>query len=259
MGRGRVQLKRIENKVNRQVTFSKRRSGLLKKAHEISVLCDAEVALIIFSNKGKLYEYSSDSRMEKILQRYERYSCDHRDIGLDDPKLQETWLVEYGKQKAEIESLLKSQRHLMGEDLDGLKFKDLQRLELQLEVGLREIRARMNSVLFDSITELQRKEENLKEQNNALDCMLKEKESVIACLEQRAQWDVHPFYLHHQGNQNQSASGSSSPPPFLSLASDLPATTLNIGIYEPAAEEHPPTTPLGSVLPHWMIGHLSCT
>ena len=61
MGRGRVQLKRIENKINRQVTFSKRRSGLLKKAHEISVLCDAEVALIIFSTKGKLFEYATDS------------------------------------------------------------------------------------------------------------------------------------------------------------------------------------------------------
>ena len=61
MRRGKVQLKRIENKINRQVTFSKRRSGLLKKAHEISVLCDAEVALIIFSTKGKLYEYSTDS------------------------------------------------------------------------------------------------------------------------------------------------------------------------------------------------------
>jgi hypothetical protein len=62
MGRGKVQLKRIENKINRQVTFSKRRNGLLKKAHEISVLCDAEVAVIVFSPKGKLYEYASDSR-----------------------------------------------------------------------------------------------------------------------------------------------------------------------------------------------------
>ncbi|VAI36846.1 unnamed protein product [Triticum turgidum subsp. durum] len=61
MGRGKVQLKRIENKINRQVTFSKRRSGLLKKAHEISVLCDAEVGLIIFSTKGKLYEFSTES------------------------------------------------------------------------------------------------------------------------------------------------------------------------------------------------------
>jgi len=48
MGRGRVELKRIENKINRQVSFSKRRSGLLKKAREISVLCDADVAFLVF-------------------------------------------------------------------------------------------------------------------------------------------------------------------------------------------------------------------
>ncbi|XVF38525.1 hypothetical protein REPUB_Repub20aG0109600 [Reevesia pubescens] len=59
MGRGRVELKRIENKINIQVTFSKRRNGLLKKAYELSVLCDVEVALIIFSSRGKLYEFGS--------------------------------------------------------------------------------------------------------------------------------------------------------------------------------------------------------
>ncbi|OIW06239.1 hypothetical protein TanjilG_32670 [Lupinus angustifolius] len=59
MGRGRVILERIENKISRQVTFSKRRSGLMKKAFELSLLCDAEVALIIFSGRGKLYQYSS--------------------------------------------------------------------------------------------------------------------------------------------------------------------------------------------------------
>ncbi|KAJ6766499.1 AGAMOUS-LIKE MADS-BOX PROTEIN FUL-L [Salix purpurea] len=67
MGRGRVQLKRIENKINRQVTFSKRRTGLLKKAHEISVLCDADVALIVFSTRGKISEYSTDSRFSFFL------------------------------------------------------------------------------------------------------------------------------------------------------------------------------------------------
>jgi SRF-type transcription factor (DNA-binding and dimerisation domain) len=61
MGRGRVELKRIENKINRQVTFAKRRNGLLKKAYELSVLCDAEVGLIIFSHRGRLYEFSSTS------------------------------------------------------------------------------------------------------------------------------------------------------------------------------------------------------
>ena len=57
-----MELKRIENKINRQVTFAKRRNGLLKKAYELSVLCDAEVALIIFSNRGKLYEFCSGQR-----------------------------------------------------------------------------------------------------------------------------------------------------------------------------------------------------
>jgi len=67
MGRGKVELKRIENKINRQVTFAKRRNGLLKKAYELSVLCDAEVALIIFSNRGKLYEFCSGPRYVLII------------------------------------------------------------------------------------------------------------------------------------------------------------------------------------------------
>ncbi|MFS7899204.1 putative transcription factor MADS-type1 family [Helianthus anomalus] len=59
MVRGKTQMRRIENATSRQVTFSKRRNGLLKKGFELSVLCDAEVALIIFSPRGKLYEFAS--------------------------------------------------------------------------------------------------------------------------------------------------------------------------------------------------------
>nr|GMD36033.1 MADS-box transcription factor 6-like isoform X2 [Ipomoea batatas] len=59
MGRGKVELKRIENPSSRQVTFSKRRNGLLKKAYELSVLCDAEVGLLIFSPTGKSYHFGS--------------------------------------------------------------------------------------------------------------------------------------------------------------------------------------------------------
>ena len=59
MVRGKTQMKRIENATSRQVTFSKRRNGLLKKAFELSVLCDAEVALVVISPCGKLYEFAS--------------------------------------------------------------------------------------------------------------------------------------------------------------------------------------------------------
>eukprot|EP00252_Welwitschia_mirabilis_P008240 TRINITY_DN19991_c1_g1_i13.p1 TRINITY_DN19991_c1_g1~~TRINITY_DN19991_c1_g1_i13.p1 ORF type:complete len:104 (-),score=12.30 TRINITY_DN19991_c1_g1_i13:103-414(-) len=71
MARERIQIKRIANATARQVTFSKRRRGLLKKAHELSVLCDAEVALIIFSSTGKLYDYCSSS-MKAVLEKYEK-------------------------------------------------------------------------------------------------------------------------------------------------------------------------------------------
>ena len=70
MGRRKIEMKRIEDKSNRQVTFSKRRSGLIKKARELSVLCDVDVALLVFSNRGRLYEFfsgaSSSSRL--VLQ-----------------------------------------------------------------------------------------------------------------------------------------------------------------------------------------------
>ncbi|KAG6519714.1 hypothetical protein ZIOFF_019783 [Zingiber officinale] len=63
MGRGKIEIKRIENNTSRQVTFCKRRNGLLKKAYELSVLCDAEVALIVFSTRGRLYEYSNNRHL----------------------------------------------------------------------------------------------------------------------------------------------------------------------------------------------------
>ncbi|KAF2311117.1 hypothetical protein GH714_019588 [Hevea brasiliensis] len=56
-------MRRIENATSRQVTFSKRRNGLLKKAFELSVLCDAEVALIIFSPRGKLCEFANSRKL----------------------------------------------------------------------------------------------------------------------------------------------------------------------------------------------------
>lgn len=59
MGRGKIEIKRIENATNRQVTYSKRRSGIMKKARELTVLCDAQVAIIMFSSTGKYHEFCS--------------------------------------------------------------------------------------------------------------------------------------------------------------------------------------------------------
>ncbi|WMV57166.1 hypothetical protein MTR67_050551 [Solanum verrucosum] len=62
MGRRKVEIKRIQDKNCRQVAFCKRRKGLLKKAKEISILCDVDVAVVIISNRGRLHEFSSNNR-----------------------------------------------------------------------------------------------------------------------------------------------------------------------------------------------------
>ncbi|KAH9308055.1 hypothetical protein KI387_035966, partial [Taxus chinensis] len=59
MGRVKIQIKKIENVTNRQVTFSKRKAGLFKKCQELAVLCDSEIATIIFSHTGKFYGFAS--------------------------------------------------------------------------------------------------------------------------------------------------------------------------------------------------------
>ena len=68
MVRGKIEMKKIENATSRQVTFSKRRNGLLKKAYELSVLCDAQVSLIVFSQRGRLYEFSNSEYVFFILE-----------------------------------------------------------------------------------------------------------------------------------------------------------------------------------------------
>ncbi|WMV27176.1 hypothetical protein MTR67_020561 [Solanum verrucosum] len=70
MGRGKIVIRRIDNSTSRQVTFSKRRNGLLKKAKELAILCDAEAGVIIFSSTGKLYEYSNTSQGSRINHFY---------------------------------------------------------------------------------------------------------------------------------------------------------------------------------------------
>ncbi|KAL1556591.1 MADS-box protein-like protein isoform X3 [Salvia divinorum] len=167
MGRGKVELKRIENKINRQVTFAKRRNGLLKKAYELSVLCDAEVALIIFSSKGKLYEFCSTSSMSKAVERYHRCSYGHIEANQSPDNDQNTY-EEYLKLKERAEILQQSQRHVLGEDLAQLDIKELDQLEHILDGTLKRTRSMKNHSLCDKLSDLQQKERSLMELNAAL-------------------------------------------------------------------------------------------
>nr|ABS17562.1 SEPALLATA 3-like protein [Platanus x hispanica] len=175
MGRGRVELKRIENKINRQVTFSKRRNGILKKAYELSVLCDAEVALIIFSNRGKQSEFCSNSSMYKTLERYQKCSYGAPEKNASTRETQEhNSYQEYLRLKARFEALQRSQRNLLGEDLGPLSGKELDSLERQLGMSLKHIRSTRTQYMLDQLTDLQKREQTLTEANMTLKRRLEE-------------------------------------------------------------------------------------
>ncbi|XP_076322965.1 myocyte-specific enhancer factor 2C-like isoform X1 [Tachypleus tridentatus] len=76
MGRKKIRISKITDDRNRQVTFTKRKFGLMKKAYELSVLCNCEIALIIFNNSNKLFQYASTD-MDKVLLKYTEYNEPH--------------------------------------------------------------------------------------------------------------------------------------------------------------------------------------
>nr|QIZ31306.1 MADS-box protein SOC1-2 [Larix kaempferi] len=165
MGRGKIQLKKIENRISRQVTFSKRRNGLLKKAYELSVLCDVEMGLIVFSPRGKLYEFSSPC-MQKILERYKKYSQESG-ISITTKEQDSQYLNrEITNIEERINILESSQRKMLGECLESCSLKEIIHLESQAERGLSLIRARKNDILEDQIQQLERKCVDLQHQHD---------------------------------------------------------------------------------------------
>ncbi|KAK1668775.1 hypothetical protein QYE76_056968 [Lolium multiflorum] len=132
MGRGKIEIKRIENQSNRQVTFSKRKNGILKKAKEISVLCDAEVGVVVFSSAGKLYDFCSPkTSLSRILEKYQtnsgRILWDEKHKSLS---------TEIDRIKKENDNMQIELRHLKGEDLNSLQPKELIMIEEALDNGL---------------------------------------------------------------------------------------------------------------------------
>lgn len=168
MVRGKTQVRRIENETSRLVTFSKRRNGLLKKAFELSVLCDAEVGLIVFSPRGKLYEFSSTS-MQKTI---DRYMAHMRDATITDKRATEEDLQQLqseARSMAEKIELAESQRRkLLGENLESCSVEELRGIEGQLERGLSNIRRRKDHLLLEQIAQLKEKEKILMKENALL-------------------------------------------------------------------------------------------
>ncbi|RZC12741.1 Floral homeotic protein AGAMOUS isoform B [Glycine soja] len=184
MGRGKIEIKRIENTTSRQVTFCKRRNGLLKKAYELSVLCDAEVALIVFSNRGRLYEYANNSKKKgfgdvmKVSSKLQlRGTRKQVQIYLLVDNLLLRLMLSFTTKKlpncvykSAICRITIGKLHyqMMGEGLSTMNGKDLKNLETKLEKGISRIRSKKNEMLFAEIEHMKKREIHLNNDNQLL-------------------------------------------------------------------------------------------
>ncbi|XP_028769411.1 MADS-box protein JOINTLESS isoform X2 [Neltuma alba] len=167
MAREKIQIKKINNATARQVTFSKRRRGLFKKAEELSVLCDADVGLIVFSSTGKLFEYFSTSKKELLG----KYHLQSKNLTKPGPPSLEFQLVEnsnYTSLSKEVAEKSRQLRQMRGEDLQGLNIRELQQLERSLESGLGRVIEKKEEKIMTEISDLKRKGMELMEENELL-------------------------------------------------------------------------------------------
>ncbi|KAF8089295.1 hypothetical protein N665_0510s0010 [Sinapis alba] len=160
MGRRKVEIKRIEKKSSRQVTFSKRRNGLIEKARQLSILCESSVAVIVVSATGKLYNSSSGDNMSKIIHRYQIQQADDlKNLNIEEKTRN------YLPQK---ELLQLVQSNLEEANVNGVSVDSLISLEEQLETALSVTRATKTKLMMEFVKTRREKEKLLIEENLVL-------------------------------------------------------------------------------------------
>ncbi|KAM0950883.1 putative transcription factor MADS-MIKC family [Dioscorea sansibarensis] len=195
MAREKIKIKKIDNATARQVTFSKRRRGLFKKAQELAILCDADVGLIVFSASGKLFEYASLSMCE-ILHKHSTQLDNTVKRGnqtfdsLTGNSLCADLKEEYADKNRQL-------RQMRGEDLQGLTIEELLHLERTIDVGLARVMERKGRRIMEQLSSLQQKEMQLLEENKRL----KEKVEEMCMVEKQALIDHDSVNGFHEDGQ----------------------------------------------------------
>ncbi|XP_028782129.1 MADS-box transcription factor 23-like isoform X2 [Neltuma alba] len=219
MGRGKIAIKRIDNLTNRQVTFSKRRSGLLKKAKELAILCDAQVGVIVFSSTGKLHEYGSSS-LKSIIDRHNKHKEEQHPL-MNPASEAKFWQREATVLRQQLQHLQELQRQLMGEQVSGLSINEVNNLENQLKMSLKRVQTKKDQILTDEIKERRQKGNQISQENvelcQRIQVIKKENAQLKKICEERAMNDDNesfkaPYTSNLQLSQQPQSDEASEPP-----------------------------------------------
>ncbi|KAG8082104.1 hypothetical protein GUJ93_ZPchr0014g47656 [Zizania palustris] len=183
MVRGKVQMRRIENPVHRQVTFCKRRMGLLKKAKDLSVLCDADIGVMVFSPHGKIYDLATNGNMQDLIERYKSSLAEAQVASREQNMPQQQQQVmqqEVLHLRQEVDLLQNSFWYMYGEkDLNHMNLDELQSLESNLEIWVHNIRSTKMQLMSREIEMLKNKEGILKAANDILQERIIEQTGIL--------------------------------------------------------------------------------
>ncbi|XP_068303394.1 MADS-box protein AGL24-like isoform X1 [Pyrus communis] len=162
----KIKIRKIDYLPARQVTFSKRRRGIFKKAGELSILCESEVAVIIFSQTGKLFDFSSSSTKD-VIARYNSHVGGEKS---DQPTLHQLLLEKENniRLSKELEDKSCKLRQMKGVDLEDLDLDELQKLEKLVEASLGRVIQTKEEKITGEVMALEKKGAELIETNNQL-------------------------------------------------------------------------------------------
>ncbi|KAJ9709556.1 hypothetical protein PVL29_001168 [Vitis rotundifolia] len=165
-GRQRVEMTKMAKESNLQVTFSKRRSGLFKKASELSTLCGAETAIIVFSPGKKVYSFghpSVESVVDRFLTRNPLTNAGalqlfeaHRSVNIRELNMQLTQVLnelEAEKKRSEVLEKIKKGSQTQcwwAAPIEGLSFEQLELLKVSLEQLKANVARQADNLMFQA-------------------------------------------------------------------------------------------------------------
>ncbi|GLT74455.1 hypothetical protein SLA2020_462520 [Shorea laevis] len=280
MGRVKLEIKRIENNTNRQVTFSKRRNGLIKKAYELSILCDIDIALIMFSPSSRLSHFSGKRRIEDVFTRYVNLPDQEREHALFFPEQSRHLDIQNKEYLLRTLQQLRSENDIaqqlanpsaISSDIEELQ-QEIGRLQQQLQVAEEQLRTyEPDPLRFRSMGELESCEKHLVD---TLTCALQRKEfllsnhlssydpSVTQALPASFENEVVSWLPDGSHNQTQLFDAAASLNPFRDISSTmydqlLQAANSNMDLH--SIDECHATNPVGESFTAWPPAFASTT